>query len=222
MVYRSFSASGGEGKVIVITSPVPGDGKTTCTWWLASVLAADGKRVLSIDADLRRPTAEPDSDDPHELGLRGVLLGKCNWRDAADQVSLGNHFAIAAGGIARPETLSGERMTRFLKEARANFDFVLIDSPSFPYVSDALVIAANADAALSVVRLQHSPRKQTLDHVRQLSAMVPAYGVVVNDAGPSPRKRHAGPIRRDRNWNAADRLRRSDRPRRWWLAAVFG
>ena len=222
MLYGSFSPATAEGKVIVITSPVPGDGKTTCTWWLASVLAADGKRVLSIDADLRRPTAEPDSDDPHEQGLRGVLLGECSWRDAADQVSLTNHFALAAGGLARPETLAGERMARFLKEARASFDFVLIDSPSFPHVSDALAIAAGADAALSIVRLHHSPRKQTLDHVQRLSAMVPAYGVVVNDAGPSPRNRRAGPIRRDRNWNAPDRLRRSNRPRRWWLAAVLG
>jgi tyrosine-protein kinase Etk/Wzc len=227
MLYRAVWSPEPGGKVVLITSPAAGDGKTTCTWALASVLAADGKKVLCVDADLRSGRAsEASADSAYGKGLRGILAGECNFRDAVGRVPApsGDYYAVASGSPARPEALSSERMARLLKEMRASFDYIVVDSPSFPNVSDALVLAQKADLVLTVVRLENSPRKLTTEHAQKLAAAAPAYAAIVNDAGPSPRARYAAP-----DPNQADRGGKSGgkrssgapsrRRRAWWVAA---
>ncbi|HYQ40689.1 MAG TPA: GNVR domain-containing protein, partial [Polyangiaceae bacterium] len=138
-LYRWGSASGQRGRVVLFTSPNPGDGKTTCANWLAAALAADGRSVLLIDADLRQSAEPIDVNDPAEPGLRGVLTGEYTWHDVGLRVSEpANGFCrVPSGGTAPPELLSSQRMTDLLNEARERFDFILIDSPSFPTYSDA-------------------------------------------------------------------------------------
>ncbi|HEX5657410.1 MAG TPA: GNVR domain-containing protein [Polyangiales bacterium] len=184
------SSRQGAGSVILITSPSQGDGKTLTALSLAAVLAADQKWVLVIDADLRNPTHHMLTGGDDSRGLRGILNGQHSWRDAVRPVAgqFGEFFSIGAGRPT-PGELSGERMARFLMEARSRYDFVLIDGPSFPLVADPLVLAPLADQVISVMRLRHTLRADAVEHVQKL-APIAAHGlsVVVNDAAPVVRR----------------------------------
>lgn len=182
LYHHTASADGG--RVVLVTSAFPGDGKTTCTLSLAAVLAADGKSVLVIDSDLRKQSHSRLLGNSVGEDLRSVLAGASDWRDVARPVvvSTGEFHSIDAGGGAPAELLSSERMLRFLGEAKRTYDFVLLDSPSYPLVSDALVLATAADCVLSVVRLDHTPQKLAVEHVARLSRTAPSYALVVNDA----------------------------------------
>jgi tyrosine-protein kinase Etk/Wzc len=175
------------GQVLLVTSPAPGDGKTTTALCLAAMLAADGKWVLTVDADLRKPSHHILTGHHEEHGLRGILSGQCQWRDAVRPVALpsGEFYSIGAGKMAPAELISSERMARFLIEARARYDFILLDAPSFPLVADPLVLAPHADAVLSVMRLDHTPGKLAAEHVKRLPEVAHGFGVVIN-GGSAP------------------------------------
>jgi Mrp family chromosome partitioning ATPase len=173
-----------QGRVTLFTSPTPGDGKTTCVLSLAGILTADKKRVLVVDADLRKPSHHDLTDQGQGPGLRGILSGQCHWIDVVHPVrlSVGTYDSISAGKMAPAELLSSERMSRFVNDAKQHYDFILIDSPSFPLVSDALVLSDVADCVLSVFRLRNTPRKLAAEHVRGLSSAAEVYGAIINDA----------------------------------------
>jgi Mrp family chromosome partitioning ATPase len=139
--------------------------------------------VLVVDADLRNPTHHMLTGGDDGRGLRGILNGQCSWRDAVRPVSgqFGEFFSISAGRPT-PGELSGERMARFLMEARSRYDYVLIDGPSFPMVADPLVLAPLADDVISVMRLKHTPRADAEEHVRKLAPVAHGFNVVINDA----------------------------------------
>jgi tyrosine-protein kinase Etk/Wzc len=174
------------GNVMLVTSPTPGDGKTTTVLSLAAMLAADQKWVLVVDADLRKPSHDTLLHLPVGRGFRGILSGECKWRDTVRPVSgrFGEFFSIGAGDVDTIELTSNERLERFLSEARTRYDFVLIDGPSFPIVADPLVLVPLADRVLSVVRLGHTPRSLAEEHVRRISEIAEFHSVVINDATP--------------------------------------
>lgn len=179
----------GRGGVLLVTSPRSGDGKTTVVLALAAVLAAEGKRVLVIDADMSRPSPSASSTDG--ATLNAVLCAESRWHQAVCGLALPftKLYIIPAGGPTRHDGSSYERRAKLLEEARENFDFVLIDSPSFPPAADALTWASLADGVISVVRLGHSPRKLTTEHLTRLTHFAQAFAIVINDAGPAGRDR---------------------------------
>lgn len=180
---READVPEGIGGLIVVTSPCPGDGKTTCALALASLLAADGRNVLLVDADLRAPShrallgAHPDRD------LGSVLAGASRLRDSVWPLRLpaGQCHSIGAREPQPIELLSGESMRRLLLEARVAYDFVVVDAPSSPLYSDALVLAAPSDCVLSVIRPLHSERKAAEEHIEGLYALSRLHAVVIND-----------------------------------------
>ena len=186
-LYRSHKSD--TGRALLITSPADGDGKTTCALALAALLAADGKRVLVIDADLRRANQSSYFDESQRApaGLCEVLRGEEEWGNVVVPIEtgVGKFYALPAGGIAPAELLSGKRMFELLEDAKKRCDFVLLDAPSFPAVSDALVLSELVDTVLSVVRIGHTPRKAAFEHVRALSGARAAQAVVLNDVGQS-------------------------------------
>lgn len=187
-LYLAAPAVPNEGKVILITSPAPGDGKTTCALSLAWVLAADGQKVLIVDTDVRNPLHALAAEPPHEnKDLGAVLNGECAWQAAALPVR-GAPQSIMVLGARTPgpaELLSGANLRRFLNQARKDCDYIILDSPSFPLVSDALVMAQASDLTLSVVRLNHTPRKLAVEHISRISGSSNSYSLVVNDAESS-------------------------------------
>lgn len=171
------------GGLIVVTSPCAGDGKTTCALALASLLAADGRNVLLVDADLRAPTHRALLGAHADRDLGSVLAGKSRLRDSVWPVRLptGQCHSIGAREPLSIELLSGESMRRLLLEARVAYDYVVVDTPSSPLYSDALVLAAPSDCVLSVMRPLHSERKAAEEHIEGLYALARVYAVVIND-----------------------------------------
>jgi tyrosine-protein kinase Etk/Wzc len=186
-LYRAGAS--GLGRVLLITSPNSGDGKTTCALALAAALAADGKRVVLIDMDLRKPNQPPPPGprDAQIPGLGDVLRGENAWNEALRQVRVpfGQFYSIAAGSSAAPELLSSANMSELLAQLRQHCDFVLLDAPSFPTSADAMVLASSVDGVLSVLRLENTSRKAALEHLRGLTLLARSFGIVLNGVGVS-------------------------------------
>jgi capsular exopolysaccharide synthesis family protein len=180
-----YSGSRLDDKVIVVASSGPQDGKTLTTLCLAGMLAADGKRVLVIDGDMRKPSHHILLLQPQQPGLTGILTGKLHWSEAVHTVRTDfGEFGSISTGAPPPnpaELLSSPHLSTFLAEARAKYDYVLIDSPPFPLVSDALVLSHSADRLLSIVRVGISHRRIVWDHVRRLASTSSHYGLIIND-----------------------------------------
>jgi tyrosine-protein kinase Etk/Wzc len=183
-LYRSCKFGG---QALLITSPTDRDGKTTCALGLAALLAADGKRVMVIDTDLRKPgTTQGAADDA--MGLCAVLRGEAEWTSTLELVAsrLGQFYFMPAGGPAPAELLSSKAMSDLLDEARKRCDFVVLDAPTFPAVSDALVLSALVDVVVSVLRPGQTQRKAAMEHLLALRSSSPVYTVVLNDVGFAP------------------------------------
>ncbi|MET0391331.1 MAG: GNVR domain-containing protein [Polyangiales bacterium] len=173
----------GRGKIILLSSPSSGDGKTVSTLCLATILAADRKRVLVIDADLRKPTHHLMTNRPPEPGLRDLLNGRADGEVIHTvHVTCGSFDAISAGLGAPAELLSTPRFGELLHRLRNDYDYLLLDSASYPLVSDALVLARLSDFVLSVIRLGSTPRKLAEEHVRDLGMKSNGHAVVINDS----------------------------------------
>lgn len=182
-----YSGSLDQDKVILVSSPGPGDGKTVTTLCLAGILAADGKQVLVVDGDMRKPSHHILLRQPQHPGLSGVLTSETHWSQTVHVVrSPFGDFSSISTGIVPPnpaELLSSPHLAKFLAEAREKFDFILLDSPPFPLVSDALVLSRHADRLLSVIRVGNTRRPIAEEHARRLAAATQRYGIVVNDVG---------------------------------------
>ena len=123
------------------------------------------------------------------------------------------------------ELLSSPRMAALLQDAKTRCDFVLVDAPSFPQVSDALVLSGLVDTVLSVVRLGSTPRKDAFEHLRALTAAgVKEPAVVLNDVGqsasPGASRPRRQPVASAEPEPQVQRLPRS-RALAWWVAGVL-
>jgi len=194
-LYQSLPGEGG--RALLVTSPADGDGKTTCALALAALLAADGKRVLVIDADLRKANQARFFDESHPAprGLCEVLRGEEDWSELVLplKVGTGTFYSLPAGGTAPAELLSSKRMVQLVADAKQRCDFVLLDAAAFPAASDTLVLAPLVDMVLSVIRIGNTPRKAAIEQLRTLSSTPTALAVVLNDVGQSASARGQKP-----------------------------
>lgn len=140
-------------RVMVITSPLPGDGKSTTAANLAVSIAATGQSVILIDADLRRPVLGATFGFSDDVGLSDVLAGRARIDQVAHQVDEhGRLFVVAAGRTPpNPSEMVGSQRMQQLARSLADDLVVIIDSPPTLAVADAAVIASWADGAVLVV-----------------------------------------------------------------------
>ncbi len=176
-----LSQRAGRDKTWMITSAAPGDGKSTVCYELAIVLAGDGKKVLLVDADIRKPHGHEMLSTPQTPGLSDVLAGRHGWREAIHRVER-FCFDLLPAGMVPPnpaDLMSSTRLSEVITELGAAYDYVLFDTPPFPLVGDALLIAQHIERTLTVVRLGRTPRRALAEHLRRL----PMMGFVLNDLG---------------------------------------
>jgi capsular exopolysaccharide synthesis family protein len=180
------SPPAGRGRTLLITSPQPGDGKTTLASNLAIAMAQAGNRILLLDADFRRPTQHKIFESAGAgAGLSNVLAGHANLDLAIRATGIPGLDLLPCGPVpANPsEILNSQPFADLLAAVAARYDHVLLDSPPLLPVTDARILAASCGATLLAVRAERSTRKAAL-HARELLKGVGAgvLGVVVNDA----------------------------------------
>jgi capsular exopolysaccharide synthesis family protein len=162
-------------KVFVITSSLPGEGKTTTATNLAVALAEGGERVALVEADLRRPKIGEYLNLEGAVGLTTVLVGRVKLADAMQQVAGRTGLDVLSSGRTPPnpaELLKSQAMTTVIEQLREDYDVVLIDAPPLLPVTDAALLASQADGAILIVR--HG--KTTTDEVRAAAERLRAVG----------------------------------------------
>ncbi|MHA7862306.1 tyrosine-protein kinase domain-containing protein [Tessaracoccus sp. Y36] len=180
-----FVGLGGERRSsMVITSSLPGEGKTETSTNLARVLALAGERVLLIDADLRRPQVGARLRIDSELGLTDVLTGRGSLQDLIIDVAPGYLSVLPAGTIPPnpSELLGSEAMGHLLATVERQYDYVLMDAPPVLPVTDAVVLGAQAGGVVVVSRSGYIRRPQLHGALNSLQAAeVDLLGLVLND-----------------------------------------
>src|SRR5271157_859992 len=187
--YRTLRSSlllgaGGNAKVLVITSASPSEGKTVTAVNCATVMAQQGTKVLLVDADLRRSALHHNLGIRKEPGLGDILVGRCTPDDAVVAMKNIPHLSVVSSGAEVPypaEALASEAMTAALRRWRNVYDHIVIDTPPVAMVTDAVVLAAQADSVL-LVALAAGTTRQALRRTRDLLVRANARiaGVVVN------------------------------------------
>jgi capsular exopolysaccharide synthesis family protein len=171
-------------KKILVTSPAPGDGKSTSISNLAIAMAQSGRKVLLIDADCRRPTQHKIFELSDEKGLASVLLGEDALDGAVQWTKIPNLDLLPCGPVpSNPsEILDSQAFLDLMGELEGRYDHILIDAPPLIPVTDARILAALCDVTLLVLRAEKTTRrlaqyaKESLDSVGAKLA-----GVIVND-----------------------------------------
>jgi capsular exopolysaccharide synthesis family protein len=186
-------------RVVVVTSGFPGEGKTTTSANCAIALAQQGSRVLLVDADLRRSQMHLKFELSEGTGLSTLLAGTSGPESISNPVpDLPNLSVLPAGPTppAPAEMLASKRMQELLDTWANNYDFVIIDtSPMFPF-TDALPLAARADAVLVVARAGTSRKMALLrtgDALDRVNAKIA--GVVLNGVDLKLEHYYYGPHR---------------------------
>ncbi len=188
--YRALRTSllltslGGPPKVILITSALPQEGKTTTSLNSAIVLAQGGTRVLLIDADLRRPSIHKTLGMGPQAGLSNVLTGSATLQQAIVPSNILPSLWVLPAGTPPPnpaELLASVNMKDVLDQLREQYDHIIVDTPPTLSVTDAVIMSTRADRVVLVIRSGQTT-KQALRRARDTLLQVNAHvcGVLLN------------------------------------------
>ncbi len=200
-------------RVILVTSPRPGDGKSTTTSNLAIALAQAGRRVLLIDSDLRRPSQDRLHGLQCDRGLANLLGGPGSLVDVVQPSAVAGLDILGVGAVPPnpAELLMSPRLVEVLDEARGAYDVVLIDSSPLLAVTDPTILGAVTDSILLVARLGSTSQKDARRSVAMLQDLgIPVLGLVINGFVQSRREASSdgyGLVRPERPLNPQGRAR---------------
>ncbi|HVZ49392.1 MAG TPA: polysaccharide biosynthesis tyrosine autokinase [Gemmatimonadaceae bacterium] len=174
--------------VIVITSALPGDGKTTTTVNLAVTLAHQGQRVILIDAETRRGTVHEVFGIPPAPGFFDLMYGQASPGECIRRVQMEGGGTIdvlplgSAPSVNPADLLVAARLQPLFERLRGQYDYVFLDTPPLNLFTDAALIGAQADALLLVARADKTDRDELRYSVQQLrNVNVTLAGAILND-----------------------------------------
>ena len=161
-----YSSFDDEYRVIVVTSSVPGEGKSTTSGNLAIALAQSGNSVLLVDCDMRKPSIHKKFKISNAAGTAELLLRKKLFEEVANKYN--ENLTIITAGKIPPnpsEMLASRAMTAFIEEMKKEFKYIILDTPPLQAVTDAQVLSTKADGVLLVVRAGSTKREMVLNSV---------------------------------------------------------
>jgi capsular exopolysaccharide synthesis family protein len=171
-------------KVILVTSSLAGEGKTSLAAAMGRLIAKDGRRVLLIEADFRRPQIGAFFDRPApELAFEDVLAGKGPWGDALqiDPASSLTYLSAAEATDSPQALLASPQWSQIIADARRSFDLIIIDTPPVMSVTDTVILARHADTTMLVVGWRSTQRRivqETLKRLKRVNR--PLAGLVLS------------------------------------------
>jgi succinoglycan biosynthesis transport protein ExoP len=169
-------------KTLLISSQGSAEGKTTIAVNLAIVIAQTGKRVILLDADLRRPRVHAELKLPNRVGLSNILRERIPPERVYQRYRVDNLYVITSGGLPPnpAEVLSSARMAETLRDLASTADIVIVDGPPLVF-GDSLALAATTDGLLMVVRPDHTDAQAAVATVEQLQRVgARLVGIVMN------------------------------------------
>jgi len=180
----SFSSGINNTRNIVISSALPGEGKTITAINMATVLGQIGEKVLLVDADMRKPRLHRSLHLPNSRGLSTFLVGQSELNDIILPTCLPNVDVIVSGPTPPnpSELINSDRMSDFLARCKQRYDRVIIDTPPVMAVTDSRLTAAKADGLIHVIRAGRTEKrcvKEAKKHFDTVGARV--IGAVLND-----------------------------------------
>jgi receptor protein-tyrosine kinase len=168
-------------RVIVVTSSMPSEGKSTTAINIALALAEAEHNVVLVDGDMRRPTLHKHLDLVQPVGFSTVLSGGASLDEALQKTQFPGLSVLTSGAIPpNPSELLGSLAAKkLLSEMRSRFDYVIVDSTPLLAVTDAAILAAGADGVLVMARFGYTKREQLAHAVASLESVgAPLLGAV--------------------------------------------
>ncbi len=178
-----FSVAGDAHRVIQVTSPAAGDGKSTLAVNLAVSLAQSGKKTILVESDFRRPKVHRICGVANDVGIVDVLRGRAELTDVIQELAVDELSVLPCGRMPRDpsELLTRPEYESLLEVLRDKFDYVVVDTPPVLVVTDACSVAPRADAVIVCMRLGRHTRdfgRRAFDQLRDVGANV--VGIVIN------------------------------------------
>lgn len=179
-----FASVDKELKILLVTSPNPGEGKTFVSSNLATAFSSAGKRVILIDADLRKPTVHRVFGILNNTGVSTALVGgKSGLNDAIQKTTVPGLSVMTSGPLPPnpSELLTSNRMQAMLASLSTIYDLVIVDSPPVTVVTDSAMLANRADGVLLVVAASRLSREHVRNALGALHAVrANVLGTVLN------------------------------------------
>ena len=160
-----------KGKVLMVTSSIANEGKTTVSVNLATALAGKGKKTLLVDCDLRNPSVATTLHREGKTGFVGYLRGDETVESILTRGETPNLFTVLGGqAVANPEALLGGKTAKnFVQAARKSFDYIILDTPPCAMLADAAELITVADGVLLTIRQDFASRAQVSESAQILN-----------------------------------------------------
>ncbi|SFF16780.1 capsular exopolysaccharide family [Paenibacillus algorifonticola] len=174
-------------QILMIASSQPDEGKTTTITNLAVTIAQEERKVLLVDADMRKPSLHQVFDKPNRIGLSSVISNQFSWQEAVMDTMV-EHLSVITSGPIPPnpsEMLGSNKMKALVQEWKNHYDVILFDTPPVLAVTDALIVSAFCDGVVLVV-LAGKVKKEMVKKMKANLDRVQAQivGVVMNKINP--------------------------------------
>jgi len=170
--------------VISVSSTISSEGKTFISANLAAIIALNGKKVLLVGLDLRKPRIHKIFGISNDIGISNFLIGQAKFENIIFQTEVENLWYAPSGPVPPnpAELIDSPEMKNFITRAKKQFDYVIIDTPPVALVTDALLVSPLTDFYLFVVRQRYTS-KNTLGLIEELhrNENIKSLGIVIND-----------------------------------------
>lgn len=177
-----YSSADKDKKVILVTSTQPGEGKSTVSVDLGTSLSQDNKKVIVVDADLRKPTVHKRFEVSGMCGLTDVLVGEVPLEKAVIQINESLNVLVAGQIPPNPaELLASKGMEKLLEQLKQQYDYIILDGNPICLIADSQILASKADGVILVARCEKT-KKEELVNAKKLVEQVDGQviGVVLN------------------------------------------